>query len=104
MIIPITPQEARERAANSIPSCIIEAVNNLLASKIGNGKEVILKQDDILEAAGANKDKPEFRQQIFDNKWLDIENLYAKFGWNVTYDGPGYNETYSPTFKFRAND
>lgn len=102
MINPFTPQEARESNVSSIPEAIINAVNKLLAEKIGLNKSVTLKQDDILELAGAGVDNREFRQQIFDKGWLNIESLYAKYGWKVTYDKPAYCESYPATFTFRA--
>ena len=37
---------------------------------------------------------------IFTNNWLDIEPLYEDIGWKVTYDKPGFNETYEATFTF----
>lgn len=101
MTNPITPQEAKESAASTIPQCIIEAVNKLLSQNIGNNKSIKILQDDILEEAGAGKENKAFRQQIFDKGWLNIENLYAKFGWHVTYDKPAYCETYPASFTFK---
>ena len=42
------------------------------------------------------------RQDIFDNHWLDVEDLYRKNGWKVDYDKPGYNESYNAYFVFSA--
>lgn len=95
--IPISPKQARESAEKEIPEFIIKAVNSLLKKKIGNGKKVVLKQNEILEACCSNAEQ---RSVIFDNKWLDFESLYAKHGWIVAYDKPAYNETYEPTFTF----
>lgn len=100
MILPITPKEAKQKAQTAIPSFIIQAVNDLICLKIGSNDSVVIKQDDILEQAGAGLNKPEFRRQIYDNKWLDIEDLYVKFGWKVEYDKPAYCESYPATFKF----
>ncbi len=102
MTLPFAPQEARESNACSIPVVIINAVNKLLAENIGMGRTVTLKQDDILEAAGAGKDNNQFRQQIFDRGWLNLENVYSKYGWKVTYDKPAYCETYPATFTFKV--
>ncbi len=101
MINPITPQEAKETAASSIPQCIVAAINKLIAEKIGNNKSVKILQDDILEEAGAGINNQDFRRQIFDKGWLNIENLYARFGWHVIYDKPAYCETYPATFEFK---
>ncbi len=32
--------------------------------------------------------------------WLNVEELYRAQGWTVTYDKPGYNESYPATFTF----
>jgi hypothetical protein len=40
------------------------------------------------------------RQEVFDNQWLDIEDIYREAGWKVSYDKPAYNETYKAYFTF----
>lgn len=39
--------------------------------------------------------------QIFDNGWLDVEELYREAGWAVEYDKPGHGETYPARFEFK---
>ena len=34
---------------------------------------------------------------------FDVEDIYEKAGWDVTYDTPGYNETYEPKFTFKPS-
>ncbi len=41
------------------------------------------------------------RGDVFDNSFLDVEDVYRKAGWKVRYDKPGYNEDYEPYFEFR---
>lgn len=97
MIKPITPDEIK----HEIPDFIIEAVNTLI-KKNWDGKEAIIKQNDILAIVSSKNDndgKPS-RQTIFDNNWLDFEDLYRKVGWKVEYDKPTYNEFYDAYFKF----
>lgn len=40
------------------------------------------------------------RQEIFDNCWLDVEDIFEEVGWKVVYDKPGYNESYPANFEF----
>jgi hypothetical protein len=40
------------------------------------------------------------RDDVYDKGWLNIEPVYAEFGWVVEYDKPGYNESYDATFEF----
>ena len=40
------------------------------------------------------------RNKIITNGWLDIEDYYANYGWNVYYDKPAYNESGRAFFKF----
>lgn len=39
---------------------------------------------------------------MLDREHLDVEDVYRAAGWEVTYDKPGYNETYDATFTFRS--
>jgi hypothetical protein len=39
---------------------------------------------------------------IFEKGLLDVETVYERAGWKVTYDKPAYNETYPATFRFVA--
>lgn len=100
MILPISPQEAAKSVKAVIPECIIAATNKLLVKNL-NGKSAKILQDEIVKEVCADKDDPDaFREQIFANKWLDIEETYRKVGWKVTYDKPAYYETYSAYFIF----
>lgn len=98
MVDPIKPEEV----THNIPDFVIEAVNKLIREK-WNGKEAIIKQDEIMELISSDdidNDKPS-RYMIYANHWLDFENLYRKAGWIVMFDKPGYNENYPPYFKFK---
>jgi hypothetical protein len=93
-ILPITPQEILEGLPNIIPSFVFEAVNNLLKKKF-RGESAYLMQDDIMEEI-ARLQTTYTRQEIYDNKWMDFESVYAAYGWMVEYDNPSYE----PSFKF----
>lgn len=42
----------------------------------------------------------EFKLKAIPDEVLDA--VYEKAGWKVSYDKPGYNESYDPYFKFTA--
>ena len=41
------------------------------------------------------------------NSWVqgvwDFEPIYEKAGWKVSYDGPGYNESYDGYYIFKKD-
>ena len=93
---PINPDEVVEQKKACIPDAVIEAFNDEIARRfLGNSATV--KQDDVLARI---QEKGIERGMVFDNGWLDVEDIYRKAGWEVFYDKPGYNETYASTFKF----
>lgn len=104
---PITPQEAKAAATDSIPSEVFDAFNELLTAQ-GHASVITVKQDEvvalIVQKITATKDwhASAVRNKIFDLGWLDVEAAYGKAGWKVTYDKPAYNETYPATFTFKA--
>jgi hypothetical protein len=94
---PITPEEAHEKKASTIPDFVIEAFNELIAENF-NGKSSTVGQSDVIDRI-TTKNSIE-RHVIFRNNWLDVESVYEQSGWSVVYDKPGYNETYEATFTF----
>ena len=97
-IKPISPDEVTIQKVKDIPDEVIECWNKAIAKKWkGHGIITIQQKSIVTELAlTMNVD----RHQIFENGWLDIERLYRENGWNVEYDGPGYNESYSAFFTF----
>ncbi len=81
----------------TFPDAVLESFNELLTQKF-NGTPVIIKQDDVLALMirkGLN------REEIFEKGWLDVEGAYRAAGWKVSYDKPGFNETYDANFTFK---
>jgi hypothetical protein len=95
-IKPLSPEEVEVGIHKSIPDFVISAVNTLLIRNVRNGLGTIKQCDIITES---KKLMPE--NTTWDMKWLDFESLYRTVGWSVNYDGPGYNESYEPTFDFK---
>lgn len=109
MAKPITPSEVANREI-FIPDFVYEAFNELILDSF-NGIYATVKQEAVLsrilkKVAEANATSVTgvayARQDIFDNKWLDIEPHYRKAGWEVSYDRPSLHESYEPYFKFTA--
>ena len=98
---PLSPSEVIKKSEDSIPDFVIEAVNNLLVKECHSGR-IILKQKDI-EREILRINPGVCSDVLYTNHWMDFESLFRAVGWNVTYDKPGYNETYAPTYIFRNN-
>lgn len=105
---PMTPDEALEKKQHIVPEFVFEAFNELIARNLDRGYATV-KQDDVV-ALILSKMNPASvtwegmggdRARIFNEHWLDIEPLYEEAGWDVKYDSPGYNESYSATFTFK---
>lgn len=107
---PITPAEARQQKLNSIPEFVIEAVNKLIVKKMSpNSKSVTLLQEDIIEQIEIEGERMQAwksggfnRNRVFEEHWLDFEDIFRQAGWDVEYDKPAYCESYEPNFKFRV--
>ena len=98
---PITPIEAIDR--KNVPDGVIESFNELIIEKISQGTAEILQEDIIERIISKGLATKENRKDILTKRWLDVENIYKKEGWTVTYDRPAYDESYEPSFTFRAN-
>ena len=97
MVKPITPEEAM-KARPPIPDFVFKAVNDLISLKARNTAKITIKQSEIVNKIIEYRDVP--KQEIYDKKWLDFEDIYRDAGWKVTYDKPGYNESYEAYFEF----
>lgn len=96
---PISPDAVVEHKRDKIiPPEVITAFNNQIAKNFSSNYAIVKQCDVINEILVTMVDVT--RQQIYNKKWLDIEDIYRAAGWDVYYDRPGWNETYEPTFKF----
>ena len=100
---PLSPDEVLGKKQVSIPDEMLEAVNELIVKK-WHGNEATFRQDDLvalyLAKIGEN-DIQKSRDKLYENHWLDFEDIYRKAGWSVDYDKPAYNESYPATFTFK---
>lgn len=98
MTKPLSPQEAEKGIGTNIPDFVIEAVNTLLLQR-----KTTFTQDEIIEGIREASGYKVTRKEIFDKGYLYFEYIFRNAGWDVTYDKPGYNETYPPTFTFKPS-
>lgn len=99
MTKPISPKDIVQEKEKVIPYFVVEAFNELIVKNFYDGASTVLQKDVvnlIIKKAPLVKE-----HEIFDNRWLDIEDLYSKAGWEVIHDKPGYNESYKPYWVFQ---
>lgn len=106
---PIKPKDITKAKLQTIPEEVFEAFNELIVKNFSDGESTV-KQGEIINLMIEklmridSNDLPDhakhLKNQIFDNHWLDIEDDYRKVGWVVSYDRPGYCESYEPSWTF----
>lgn len=95
---PISPDEVVTVKKDMLPDGVIEAWNEVIAENWDKTSshfaqyEIVSRLVDKLNIS---------KKQLFDNNYLDVEDIYEEQGWHIYYDRPGYNETYEPTFEFK---
>lgn len=104
---PINPNEIGPLKRQTFPDFVFDAFNELIAADYSNGSARV-DQNKVIQlilekwnVPYKDEDAPNYRQQIFDNGWLNVEEAYEAEGWKVEYDKPGYNESYGAYFKFK---
>lgn len=94
---PIRPEEIVQ--VKEFPPFVYLAFNTLVA-KHWSGKQAVVKQDEVVNLIVELAPEGTTRHQVFEEKWLDIEEVYGEAGFEVEYDKPGYSEDYEATFTF----
>ena len=98
---PITPSDIASSRLQTIPPEVIEAFNEEIAKRAtSGGQRAVILQKNVLERI-LSKLPETPRSEIFSNCWLDVEPIFEKAGWTVSYDKPGYCESYSANWTFR---
>lgn len=96
---PIKPSQVVKKKKDGIPDYVIESFNELIAKHF-DGSSSTIKQDEVMSVILSKMPEGSKRQDVYDNNWLDVEDIFRAAGWQVTYDKPGYNESYPATFEF----
>lgn len=99
MIKPISPKDI---PSADIPDYVINVVNNLIISKFNHSlSKAVVQQDDIVDGIMVVADaRIRTRQDIFDKRFLNFEQLYRQNGWTVRYDKPSWGYSYKAFFEF----
>lgn len=98
---PIKPEEVAGEKLKQLPDEVVEAFNELIAQNWNGHQSVVLQKDAIeliIEKMALDpRKKPQIRQAIFAEHWLDVEDIYREEGWTVEFDKPDltYNASYT---------
>jgi hypothetical protein len=95
---PIRPDGVAARKTATLPDVVFDVFNDLIARN-HTGRSATVLQKDVV-AALLERDPLLTRERIFASHLLDVEAAYAAAGWDVTYDKPGFNESYPTSFTF----
>lgn len=101
---PLSPNEVKSLRLESLDADMITAVNNLLKKKLDSAGCAKLLQKDIVDeyfkVKGVEKTDAR-KKKMHEDHQLDFEDVFRKAGWSVSYDKPGYNESYEASFEFK---
>jgi hypothetical protein len=99
IIEPVTPQELNESIGESFPKAVINAFNNLLKEKYRGNNSITIKVDEVVKRI-LSLDDSLTRNILFEKNYLDVESLYRKFGWSVTFNSPDRDENFDSYYVF----
>lgn len=92
--------ESQLNPCKDIPDYVFDAVNALLCKEVeAPGQAIRLSQNQIIDEI-IRRNPTITRSVIFERGYLNFEPAYRAQGWHVTYDKPGYCETYEAFFIF----
>lgn len=97
MVTPISPIDIGAAKKAAFPDEVMQTWNDRIALNFSNGYSVVEQKEivkDLCDRLSVS------RFAVFENKWLDVEDIYRAQGWKVEYDKPAYYETYDPCFTF----
>lgn len=99
MVKPIKPSEIQDLKNAQIPEWVIECVNKIIVDK-WNGRQAQFTLKEIMSMVMVAAPEGTTRNQIYDNHWMNFEDLYRREGWEVEFNKAGYNETFDDFFVF----
>jgi len=100
---PLKPDEIVAAKAKYLPNEVIKAFNTLIARN-WNGTEAVIRQDNVVTEIVKNFKANNIiivESEVFNKKYLEVEEIFKSTGWIVVYDKPAYCEDYQATFTFR---
>ena len=99
-IKPISPKELSQ--TKELHPDIVSIFNEILTERFSEGKIVTIFQEEVIERFLSRNEGFE-KSLLFTNHMLDIEPFYRKEGWKVSFDRPGYSESYKAFWEFGEN-
>lgn len=91
---PLKPSQVEKKKHELIPDAVLEVFNELIGKNWdGNYSKFTLKEARALITKKLGK-MPEIYM-------LDVESIYRKAGWKVTFDSPGWDESYDSFYEFK---
>lgn len=98
-ITPIKPSEVFEAKRNSLPDFVLIAFNALITEQWDGARSVVHQKAVVARIIEESRGTTT-PGQIFEKKWLEVEDIYRKEGWEVKYDKSGWDESYDAFFVF----
>ena len=96
MIKPITPQDIASYKEETFPPEVFKAWNELIASEFNGSSATIF----LSRAKSHLQAYLSIHDIRYDQKYLDIEDVYRNFGWNVSYVNAAYNDAFESYYEF----
>lgn len=98
MTKPISPDEIDDARVKTLPPEVFQVFNDLIVNKWNGFSATVLQKDAALAISQAMCITSD---EVFERGLLNVEHAYREQGWDVVYDKPGFNESYSATFVFK---
>ena len=100
MVKPLAPADVVSARAVLFPDFVLKTWNTAIA-KNWTGIQSRIEQDDMVYELIAASPSHIDRGDVFNNHWLDIEDVYRAEGWVVEYVKPAYNDSYYAHYIFK---
>jgi hypothetical protein len=111
---PFNPQQAYDYKETVLPPIVVHVVNTFLSRDIGNrgyGRVIIYHDELIAEviklskeiSANTGNNEEITKEEFFKKNYAGmIVTVFQKYGWNISVDYPGYNESYRSHIVFES--
>lgn len=88
-VVPVTPQNVVDARRRNLPNEVISIFNEEISSRWDGTRSVVPQVEVIRKIMAAlNID----RQEIFNRHYLDVELVFAGYGWHVLHEKAELND------------
>jgi len=94
---PISPNDLCKLKRQSIPDKVIDSFNELIVKNWNNDCAVV-SQKNVVDLISKKEGFGVNRSRIFKEGWLNIEEVFAEAGWQVSYSSSDYTSGESDAF------